>query len=105
MNYLSAAHLTYVGQSERALPLLKRAVEGGYCSYPGMDSDPMLAGVRSRAAFAEIRAEGMACQQRIPEGSGEHAGSRAAIGKSSIATLNARHGGERDGWVQHRRIS
>ncbi|HUB79659.1 MAG TPA: serine/threonine-protein kinase [Bryobacteraceae bacterium] len=82
-NYLSAAHLSYVGQGERALPLLKRAVETGYCAYPGMDSDPMLANARSRPGFAEIRAEGLACQEKFlrererppvpkPDGSKKH---------------------------------
>jgi TolB-like protein len=65
VNYLAAAHLAYVGQPERALPLLKRAVEGGYCSYPAMDHDPMLASTRTLPAFAEIRTEGMACQQKF----------------------------------------
>jgi hypothetical protein len=65
VNYLAAAHLAYVGQPEPALPMLKRAVEGGYCSFPAMDKDPMLANARTLPAFVEVRTEGMACQQKF----------------------------------------
>jgi hypothetical protein len=64
-NYLSATHLAYVGQTEAALTMLKRTVEEGYCSYPGMDSDPLLANVRSQPAFAQIRAAGVQCQSKF----------------------------------------
>jgi serine/threonine protein kinase len=64
-NYLSATHLAYVGQIEAALTMLKRPVEEGYCSYPGMDSDPLLANVRSQPAFAQIRAAGEKCQSKF----------------------------------------
>ena len=62
MNYFSAAHLAYAGEPDAALPLLKQAVDGGYCSYPAMDSDSFLARARSRPGFQEIRSAGMACR-------------------------------------------
>ena len=62
-NYFSAAHLAYVGQTEAALAMLKRTVEENYCSYPGMDSDPLLADLRSKPEFTEIRAAGLQCQR------------------------------------------
>jgi hypothetical protein len=62
-NYLAAANLAYCGQNEQALRLLKLAVQGNYCSYPAMDSDPFFASVRANPEFAEIRAAGMACQK------------------------------------------
>jgi serine/threonine protein kinase len=64
-NYLSATHLSYAGQTEAALAMLKRTVDEGYCSYPGMDSDPLLANLRSQPEFAEIRAAGMRCQNKF----------------------------------------
>lgn len=76
LNYLSAAHLAYVGQPERALPMLKSAIEGGYCSYPAMDHDPMLASARTLPAFAGIGREGMACQQKFLKDRGSATGSR-----------------------------
>jgi len=62
-NYLAAANLAYCGQNEQALALLSKAVEGHYCSYPVMDSDPFFAGLRGTPEFARIRAAAMACQQ------------------------------------------
>ena len=64
-NYLSATHLAYVGETGAALAMLKRAVEENYCSYPGMDSDPLLVGIRSKPAFAEIREAGKQCHEKF----------------------------------------
>lgn len=35
------------------------------CSWPAMDSDPLLASVRTMPQFAAIRAAGIACQQNL----------------------------------------
>jgi serine/threonine protein kinase len=64
-NYFSATHLSYVGQTEAALAMLRRTVEAGYCLYPGMDSDSLLDTVRGRPEFAEIRAAGIRCQNKF----------------------------------------
>jgi serine/threonine protein kinase/DNA-binding winged helix-turn-helix (wHTH) protein len=64
-NYLTAANLSYCGQTGMALAFLRQAVEGNYCSYPAMDSDPLLAGLRHHPEFARIRAAGIACQQEF----------------------------------------
>lgn len=64
-NYLTAGNLSYCGQTAMALSFLRRAVEGNYCSYPAMDSDPLLAGLRGKPEFALIRAAGVACQQNF----------------------------------------
>jgi tetratricopeptide (TPR) repeat protein len=64
-NYLAAANLAYCGQTKEALRLLKLAVEGNYCSYPAMDSDPFFARMRTMPEFAAIRAAGIACQKRF----------------------------------------
>jgi serine/threonine protein kinase len=65
VNYFSAAHLAYVGQTEAALPMLKRAVDGGYCSFPAAKSDPMFSSLRNTPQFAAIETAGMACQDRF----------------------------------------
>jgi tetratricopeptide (TPR) repeat protein len=62
MNYFSAAHLAYSGQTGAAIEMLKRAVAGGYCAYPAIDSDPLLASLRSTPEFKEIRAAARECQ-------------------------------------------
>jgi DNA-binding winged helix-turn-helix (wHTH) protein/serine/threonine protein kinase len=64
-NYYFSSHLAYCGQTGAALHLLTRAVAGNYCSYPAMDLDPFFASVRRKPEFAEIRAAGIACQQRF----------------------------------------
>ena len=64
-NYLAAANLAYCGQNQMALSLLKKAVEGNYCSYPAMDSDPFFTNARSLPEFAAIRNAGKACQQQF----------------------------------------
>jgi DNA-binding winged helix-turn-helix (wHTH) protein/serine/threonine protein kinase/tetratricopeptide (TPR) repeat protein len=64
-NYLAAANLAYCGQTEQAVRLLKLAIQGKYCSYPAMDSDPFFASVRVLPEFAEIRRSGQACQERF----------------------------------------
>jgi hypothetical protein len=40
-------------------------VRANYCSYPAMDSDPLLANLRGRSEFAEIRSRAMACNRRF----------------------------------------
>jgi len=64
-NYLAAANLAYCGQNAKALSLLSKAIEGHYCSYPVMDSDPFFAGLRGTPEFANIRAAGIACRQKF----------------------------------------
>ena len=62
-NYLSAANLAYCGQTGAALQMLKRAIQGNYCSYPAIDSDQFFASVRAKPEFAEIRS----AADRMPE--------------------------------------
>lgn len=64
-NYLSAVHLAYCGQAGASLGLLKRAIEGNYCSYPAIDSDPFWANLQSDPRFAQIRAAAVTCQQKF----------------------------------------
>jgi hypothetical protein len=64
-NYFSASHLAYCGQRSSALEMLKRAIEGKYCSYPALDSDPFFAIVRSQPEFAELRSAAIACQAKF----------------------------------------
>jgi serine/threonine protein kinase/TolB-like protein len=63
INYLFAGHLSYCGQSEAALAMLRRAIEGGYCSYPAVDTDPFFARLRGAPEFASIRSKAVACHE------------------------------------------
>jgi DNA-binding winged helix-turn-helix (wHTH) protein/serine/threonine protein kinase len=64
-NYLSAAHLSYCGQIDTAAAMLTRAIEGNYCSFPAMESDPLFANLRTQPQYADIRAAGVRCQQQF----------------------------------------
>jgi len=72
-NYMSAAHLAYCGQTEAAAAMLTRAIEGNYCSYPAMESDPLFANLRATPEYFGIRAAGQACQTSfLAQRSGRH---------------------------------
>lgn len=73
VNYFSAAHLAYVGNREAALAMLKRSIDGGYCSFPAAKSDPMFLILRDTPQFASVEAAGMTCQGRFQK---ERAGTR-----------------------------
>ena len=60
-----ASRVAFCGDRESALQLLRKAVEGNYCSYPAMDSDPLFDSIRKTPEFAEIRRAAMACHQRF----------------------------------------
>ena len=67
--YWSGSILAYCGEYAAALRLLHEGVERGYCSYPFMDSDPLLDGLRadpaSAAEYADILAAGKACHEEF----------------------------------------
>ncbi len=65
VNYFSAAHLAYCGQPSAALEMLKQVIQGSYCSYPAIESDPMLASLRNQPGFAEVRTAAMACRNNF----------------------------------------
>ena len=62
-NYFSAMHLAYCGQKRAALEMLRRAIDGGYCSYPALDSEPFFGSVRNHPEFQSVRQAGMGCQR------------------------------------------
>ncbi len=88
-NYLSAANLAYCGQTTAALALLKRAVEGNYCSYPAVDSDVFFAKLRRLPEFARVREEAIACRNRFLPGTADAADTtpRASRGRRRWARV------------------
>jgi tetratricopeptide (TPR) repeat protein len=64
-NYFSAARLAYCGQTEAAIQMLRRAIEGNYCSYPAIDSDPLFASIRRKPEFGEVRSAAINCQKKF----------------------------------------
>ena len=65
MNYLTAAHLSWMGQTGPALRMLKQAIDQGYCSHQALDTDPLLGNVRALPQFAQIRAASAACEAKF----------------------------------------
>jgi serine/threonine protein kinase len=65
MRYATAEFEAFCGKNKAALGLLRQAVEGGYCSYPAIDSDPLLAPLRHTAEFQEIHSSAIDCQKRF----------------------------------------
>jgi serine/threonine protein kinase len=64
-NYALADYEALCGRHEAALMLLRKAVEGKFCSYPAMDSDPLLASLRHAAEFQQIRSTAVDCQNKF----------------------------------------
>jgi tetratricopeptide (TPR) repeat protein len=62
-NYFAASHLSWCGRTVEAMELLGRAIRGGYCSWPVIDTDPYFANIRARAEFAALRTAAATCQK------------------------------------------
>ena len=65
--YVLAAWDSFCGEPDLALVELRRAISQNYCSYPQMETDPLLIKIRAMPEFAEIRSSGIACQQQFLE--------------------------------------
>jgi len=62
--YTTGAILSFCGQKESALRLLKSAIEQNYCSYSSLQSDPLLAKLRGTPEFSQLLSAGKECQAR-----------------------------------------
>ena len=65
--YWDASIYAFVGEHEVGLRFLRQAIDGGYCSYPYVDTDPLLAGLRSDPEFADGWAEAVAAGKACHE--------------------------------------
>lgn len=68
--YWIATELLHCGRPRHALELLTDAVDGGFCSYPAVDRDPVWDGLRGDAEFRRIRRRAAACHRRFREAAG-----------------------------------
>ena len=50
--------------------MLRRAIGGGYCSYPALDTDPFFASLRGTPEFAPIRSAAIACHEGFLKAAG-----------------------------------
>ena len=60
--YFNATTFAAAGLREEAIEVLRRSVAGGFCAYPAMDREPLLASIRETAEFRGIRESAIACR-------------------------------------------
>ena len=65
--YWIGSELVYCGRPEHGLSMLSHAVEGGFCSHPAVDLDPVWNGLRGEPAFEAIRRRAVACRERFEQ--------------------------------------
>ncbi len=65
--YLLASWDSTCGRTDYAYATLRRAISQNYCSYPQIETDPLLERIRGTPEFAEIRSLAIACQQHFLE--------------------------------------
>jgi DNA-binding winged helix-turn-helix (wHTH) protein/TolB-like protein len=61
--YRNAEILSFSQQNDAAIRQLRKAIQGNYCSYPAMETDPLMDGIRHFPGFAELQMEAIQCQQ------------------------------------------
>jgi hypothetical protein len=63
--YLWATDMAYCGQKDAAVRLLKSAIEGRYCSYQGLQRDPLLASLRGTPEYTHLLSQAKQCQDEF----------------------------------------
>jgi hypothetical protein len=63
--YSVGALLSYCGQKDAALRLLRSAVAQNYCAYTALQTDPLLVKLRGTPEFSELLSGAKQCQNRF----------------------------------------
>jgi eukaryotic-like serine/threonine-protein kinase len=63
--YFVGALLSYCGQTDAAVRLLRSAIEQNYCAYTALQSDPLLAKIRGTPQFRELLSAAKECQNKF----------------------------------------
>jgi len=63
--YHAGALLSYCGQKDAAVRLLRSAIEQNYCAYTALQSDPMLVKLRGTSEFNKLLSAAKQCQNRF----------------------------------------
>jgi len=66
--YYQGAVLSFCGQKEHAVKLLHGAILGNYCAYTALQTDPLLAKLRSTSEFSELLSAAKECQKKFLSG-------------------------------------
>ena len=72
--YDAAAYLALCRRPDEAIQLLHQAIRGGYCSYPALMSDPLLASVKEHREFGAVVSAAKACRERFEAYRRDHGG-------------------------------
>jgi eukaryotic-like serine/threonine-protein kinase len=70
LKYYHGSLLAACGEKEIAYKFLAKAVEGQYCAYQALQTDPLLSGVQADPEFRKILAAAEACQRKFLAGQG-----------------------------------
>jgi TolB-like protein/Flp pilus assembly protein TadD/predicted Ser/Thr protein kinase len=65
--YYQGAILAHCGQDELAVRLIRSAIEKNYCAQEALQRDPLLAKLRDKPEFAQLRSGAEACQKKFLE--------------------------------------
>jgi hypothetical protein len=63
--YVFGTLLSYCGQKDAALRLLKSAIEHNYCAYTALQTDPLLVKLRGTPEFNGLLSAAKQCQNRF----------------------------------------
>ncbi len=63
--YSVGALLSYCGQKDAAVRLLKSAIAQNYCAYTALQADPLLVKLRGSPEYSELLSAAKACQNRF----------------------------------------
>ncbi len=63
--YFTGALLSYCGQRDAAVRLLRSAIEQNYCAYTALQTDPLLVKFRRTPEFGELLSEAKECQNEV----------------------------------------
>jgi len=63
--YSVGALLSYCGQKDAAVRLLKKAIAQNYCAYSALQTDPLLVKLRGTPEFSELLSSAKQCRDRF----------------------------------------
>jgi serine/threonine protein kinase/tetratricopeptide (TPR) repeat protein len=63
--YVLGTVLTFCGEEDAAVRVLKSAIEQNYCAYTALQTDPLLAKLRGTPEFSELLTAAKECQNRF----------------------------------------
>jgi hypothetical protein len=66
--YFLGALLSYCGQKDAAVRLLRSAIEQNYCAYTALQTDPLLVKLRGTPEFSELLSAAKDCQNKFLAG-------------------------------------